>query len=340
MPRLFEVSRSQDGERTTIERDPDDRTRYGGAWVSAASALPLRESRAHIMATALRRPRRLAALAALLLRTPRAYVVLSGSSAGQALEGYFNQRSLGVMPVTRFCRGVLLLPRDHADYLRGRRRQALRTNLRRAAAAGIHCEIVSDPERAFDETAEVWRCQWGSLPEAEFELRLNELRESLARSEVTIAVARDARGRPLAMAAAFVDETVCLIKHAVATSHDARWALHDYIVRLLIARRVRYLLADGGGPFGVLGFTSNLQHYQRLLGYELRHVIPVGGRRMTWRRRVVASVVLAAASLAVVVPRAEAHGGAAGPAKPAAPGQTTQAHADADAPARRGARAR
>jgi hypothetical protein len=303
MPRLFEVARSQDGELTRIEKDPDGRTRYGGAWVSAASALPLRQSRAHIIATAIRRPRRLAALAALLIRTPRAYVVLSGSSAGQALEDYFNQRSLGVLPVTRFCRGVLLLPRDHADYLRGRRRQALRTNLRRAAAAGIWCEIVSDPGRAFDDISDVWRRQWGSLPEAEFELRLNELRESVARSEVTIAVARDARGRPLAMTAALIDETVCLIKHAVATSHDARWALHDHIVRLLIARRVRYLLADGGGTFGVLGFTRNLQHYQHLLGYELRHVIPVGERRLTWRRRLIASVVLAAASLAVLVPR-------------------------------------
>src|SRR5690242_17267602 len=196
MPRFIEVSRSQDGELREVAKDVDSRTRYGGAWVSAASALPLRKSRAHIMATAIRRPGRLAALAALLLRTPRAYVVLSGSSVGQALEEYFNQRSLGVMPITRFCRGVLLLPRDHADYLRGRRRQALRTNLRRAAAAGIRCEIVGDPERSFDDISDVWRRQWGSLPEAEFELRLNELRESVARSEVTIAVARDARGRP------------------------------------------------------------------------------------------------------------------------------------------------
>ncbi|HET6866770.1 MAG TPA: hypothetical protein VFH80_12705 [Solirubrobacteraceae bacterium] len=269
-------------------------------------------------------------MAALLLRTPRAYIVLSGSSAGQALEDYFNQRSLWVLPVTRFCRGVLLLPRDHADYLRGRRRQALRTNLRRAAAAGIRCEIVSDTGRAFDDISDVWRRQWGSLPEAEFELRLNELRKSVARSEVTIAVARDARGRPLAMTAALIDETVCLIKHAVATSHDARWALHDHIVRMLIARQVRYLLADGGGTFGVLGFTHNLQHYQHLLGYELRHVIPVGRRRVTWRRRLIASVVLAAASLAVVVPRAEAHTGAPGAAKHAAAGQTTRAHAHVD----------
>jgi hypothetical protein len=325
MRRSAEVPRSRDGELTAKERDLDDRIRYGGAWVSAASALPLRRSLLHLMATAVRQPRRLVALAALLLRTPRAYVVLSGSSAGQALEAYFNKRSLGLMPITRFCHGVLLLPRDHADYLRGRRRQALRTNLRRAAAAGIRCEIVSDPEVAFDDISEVWRRQWMSLPEAEFKTRLNDLRESVARAEVTIAVARDAGGRPLAMAAAFIDDTVCLIKHAVATSHEARWALHDHVVRLLIARRVRYLLADGGGTFGALGFTRNLQHYQHLLGYELRHVIPVGGRRVTWRRRLIASAVLAAASLAVLVPRAEASPATPSPANDPPPHQAAWA---------------
>jgi hypothetical protein len=276
-----------------------------------------------LMAIAVRRPRRLAALAALLLKTPRAYVVLSGSSAGRALEEYFNKRSMGVMPVTRFCRGILVLPRDHSDYLRGRRRQALRTNLRRAADAGITCEVVTERERALEDISEVWRRQWHSLPEEEFEIRFSELRQSVERSEITIAVARDADGRPLAMAAAFIDETLCLIKHAVATSHEARWALHDYMVRFLIDRGVQYLLADGGGTFGVLGFTTNLQHYQHLLGYELRHVIPVGGKRLNWRRRLIASAVVAAATLAVLVPRAEAAAPAPAP---------TQAHAVSAAP--------
>jgi hypothetical protein len=91
-------------------------------------------------------------------------------------------------------------------------------------------------------------------------------------------VARDEHGRPLAYAAAIIDDTVCLIGSALATCHEARWALHDHLVRILIARRVRYLLAEGGGPFGALGFAVNVQHYQHLLGYELRHLSPVSAK--------------------------------------------------------------
>ncbi|HTX32530.1 MAG TPA: hypothetical protein VMD09_14195 [Solirubrobacteraceae bacterium] len=109
----------------------------------------------------------------------------------------------------------------------------------------------------------------------ESEAWMSGVPEAVARSELTIVVARDEDGRPLAWAAAIVDDMVCLIDKALATSHEARWALHDHIVRLLIARRVRYLLAEGGGPFGALGLTPNVRHFQHLLGYELRHVGPV-----------------------------------------------------------------
>jgi hypothetical protein len=127
-----------------------------------------------------------------------------------------------------------------------------------------------------------------------------------ARPETTVVIARDEQGRPLAYAAAIIDDTVCLIGSALATCHEARWALHDHLVQILIARGVRYLLAEGGGLFGALGFATNVQHYQHLLGYELRHVIPAGTRRNTRRRRLAASLVVAAAVVAAVVPRATA----------------------------------
>jgi hypothetical protein len=88
-------------------------------------------------------------------------------------------------------------------------------------------------------------------------------------------VARDSTGAALAIAAAVIDSEVCLIQFAVASSHDARWALHDHLARALADRGVKYLLAEGGGPFGALGFEAELHHYQHLLGYELRHLIPV-----------------------------------------------------------------
>ena len=94
----------------------------------------------------------------------------------------------------------------------------------------------------------------------------------LSSYEITVLVAWGPDGRPLAIAAAVIDSSACLIQFAVASDHRARWALHDHLVRLLIDRGVRYLLAEGGGPFGALGFSSELHHYQHLLGYELRHL--------------------------------------------------------------------
>jgi len=43
--------------------------------------------------------------------------------------------------------------------------------------------------------------------------------------------------------------------------------------------------ASGGGPFGALGFAASVQHYQRLLGYELRHVITSPAPPIMRRRR-------------------------------------------------------
>jgi hypothetical protein len=95
------------------------------------------------------------------------------------------------------------------------------------------------------------------------------------RPETTLMVAREKDGCPLAVAGAVIDDSVCLLRFSVASYHPARWALHDYLVQLLIGRGVRCLLAEGGGAFGALGFAPGIQHYQHLLGYELRHVVPV-----------------------------------------------------------------
>jgi hypothetical protein len=284
---------------------------YGGPWFSAASGLPLGETvtrprpLARLIVAAARRPQRLIALIALLLRTPREYVTLSGTSAGQALDRYFNQRRFGI-PKNRLCRGVLLLPEDHADYLRGRRRHALRTNLRRAATAGIRCEGLSDPRRASDEVSVVLRRQWDRLPEPELRRWMSHFRALVARPEMTVMVARDQDGGASAVLAATIDDSVCAIGFAMATCHEARWALHDHLVRILIARRVRYLLTADEGLFGALGYPTNVQHYQRLLGYEVRHLIPARSRTATRRRRLVAWAVVIAATASIIVPRAAA----------------------------------
>jgi hypothetical protein len=294
------------GEIGRSTRSSDRRLRYGSPWVSAVQVLPLNAGASHprIVAAAVARPWRVAALLALILAIRRECVVLSGSRTGHALEAYFNERLFGI-PRNRLSRGVLILPQEHADYVRGRRRQALRTNLRRAAAAGIRCEEMTDPRRAADDALRLLR-HYGNTEtetetETEWQARMTGLRALLTRPEATVTIARDQHGRPVALVVAIIDETVCLIDLAVSTCHDASWALHDHLVRILIARRVRYLLAMGGGLFGGLGFTKNVQHYQHLLGYELRHVIPARGGPATRRRRLLASLAVIAAAVATLV---------------------------------------
>jgi hypothetical protein len=281
--------------------------RYGDRCFSVASALPLEGGLIHpgralaLMAAAARRPQRVIALVTLLLRTRSESVFLSRSAAGRALLAYFSERSLGVFPNNRLCRGVLVLPQDRSEYLRGRHRQALRTNLRRAADAGIKCELVHRRWRVFDEAVEILLDKRPDTAWAVAEA--SPLRSMLSRPEVTLLAAHDRRGRSLAVAAAVIDDTVCLLEWSTSSSHEARWALHDHLVHLLIARGVRYLVASGGGAFGALGFGRSLQHYQHLLGYELRHVRPARAQPMTRRRRLVvvaAAVAVSAVSIATV----------------------------------------
>ncbi len=188
---------------------------------------------------------------------------------------------------------------------------------------------MSDSRRAGDEVSVVLRRQWNRLLERELDAWTNHFRALVARPGMTVMVARDQDGGALAVLAATIDESVCAIGFAMATCHEARWALHDHLVRILIARRVRYLLAEDDGPFGALGYPTNVQHYQRLLGYELRHVIPVRTRRTPRRRRLVASLVVVTAAGAAVAPRAVANTGALTPVT-----RTTSHQALQAAPAR------
>jgi hypothetical protein len=164
---------------------------------------------------------------------------------------------------------------------------------------------MSDSRLAGDELAVILRRQWSGLPEAELHAWTNHFREQVGQPETTVMVARDQGGGALGVLAATIDDSVCVISFAMATCHEARWALHGHLVRILIAQHVQYLLAGDEGPFGALAYSANVQHYQHLLGYELRHMIPARAHRVTRRRRRVASAaVLAATAALMAVPAA------------------------------------
>src|SRR4051794_32948977 len=81
-----------------------------------------------------------AAVRAVLQHLPRRPLTFSASPAGEELRTWF--RPDRRLPFNRAPIAVLDLPGTPADYLRGRSRQALRTNLTRAAALGLSCVSV------------------------------------------------------------------------------------------------------------------------------------------------------------------------------------------------------
>lgn len=256
-------------------------SRYGSARFEAASALPLegglgRPRRlGNLLAATARQPSRFSALIQVLAETRSEHVYLSDGPAGQTLRAYFDRLFLGMIPQNRLCRGVLLLPRDHGEYTRGRHRQALRTNLRRARRAGICCELTTDTRMALEIARAIVENRRAAITHADLANLDDGWPVMFAQPQTTLLISRDRQDRPLGVMAAVIDDAVCLIQLAVASDHNARWALHDRLVRLLIDRGVTHLLAEGDGPFGALGFAPGVRHFQRLLGYELRHLIPM-----------------------------------------------------------------
>lgn len=319
MRRLGRLQRHRDMSRGSTG-EIDRRVRYGGAWFRAASTLPLTRGAlsrrldrlvrrrdqadpssqaesghvrylaalfsaaqalgmvAVLLAGGVCRPRRTAALLGLLVRTQSETLSFSDSDAGQTLSEHFRRSCFGFLPLNRFCRGVLILPERYADYI-CQRRKAVRRNLRRAVAAGITCEPIAERGRAAELLTRMSTRRQSPMT-AEYTARW---RATVDRPETELFVARDRSGDPLAVAGIVIDETVGLFRFAMASSYEARWALHDHVVRVLIDRQVRYLVTEGDGAFGALGYSASVQYYQHLHGYELRHLKP-RARPRTGRR--------------------------------------------------------
>jgi hypothetical protein len=218
------------------------------------------------------RPKRTFALIGLLLRSPRVHVVLSDTAEGRVLREHLDRRFLGLFPQNRLCQGVLYVPKDPSEYLNGRRRRTVRTNLRRAAAVGIRCETIDCSADALEAASLIVRRRRAPMTTEDLATLTGALPAMLERPEVALFVARDREGGPLAVLAVVIDENVCLIRYAVSSSHEARWALHHHLVLTLIDRRVSYLMAASDGPLGALGLSRSEQYYQRLLGYDLCHI--------------------------------------------------------------------
>jgi hypothetical protein len=210
-------------------------------------------ARAIVLEQAHRRPRAAArmlvylpALTLYLRSLPRVDVLLSDEPTGVSIREHLSLRRLGA-PRFRLAQGILSLPTDFASYMRGRRRQAVRTNVRHACKLGITCHLATIPD---------WRRAERGLSQ---------------RAPVERWWATDAHGEIVGEALLTVDR-VCALLHMLQTRQTyVRWLLHTEIVeRLCTAQRALLITNSSDVPL----MPPGQQHFQHLLGYSIARLRP------------------------------------------------------------------
>jgi hypothetical protein len=147
----------------------------------------------------------------------------------------------------RDAQGVLTLPADYSEYLRGRPRQAVRTNVGHARRTGLTVEshAVVDWEPGSDDS----RVAYITPGPVE---RWNVMKPD---------------GEIVGQAILSVDEDVALLHGLVtiAANSNARWLLHTAIVERLCGQCSLLLInCDDAYLMG-----TGTQYFQRLLGYRI-----------------------------------------------------------------------
>jgi len=206
-----------------------------------------------------------AAVAQLAIYLPRLELRVTASEAGERIRDYLGYRTSRGVPMHRIAQGVLTLPEDPESYLRGRSRQAVRTNMRRAQSDGITtAEVVGLAARR--DTLAAWqeRCRDDDRPP----LKLDASEVDDAGGRIWLA-APDGSGTVLALAIATVDREWAMLEVLVASDHPARWLLHTVLVQRLVAAGVRYVFTK---PGNALVQPENVQHVQRLMGYKVVNI--------------------------------------------------------------------
>jgi hypothetical protein len=180
------------------------------------------------------------------------------SPSGRAIRAHLEVRRYGI-PKNRVAQAVLVVPSSSRVYLRGRRKQAVRTNLRRARDERLSCaHLPSLAER-----------------EAFADLIEPELVDSWERKllidhpEAEWWAVFEAEGKPAGLGVVSVDSEVALIWSLACRSHLARWLLNIEIVSEMANRGVTCLLvATSMAPV----LDPDLQYFQRRLGYQVAHL--------------------------------------------------------------------
>ena len=156
------------------------------------------------------------------------------------------------------------------EYLAGRHRQAVRTNIRRARELGITANRLGGYDEFAVASAPVYRSRSGG------EAVLAATRESAPSDEFAwYSASTVAHEAPIAVAAAalFGDFAVLAVmvgNKDYARVGYARYLLHTFVLGDLAAHGIRHLIVGS-----VLRESNGNQYFQRLLGYRICNVQPI-----------------------------------------------------------------
>jgi hypothetical protein len=259
LPRASDRQKGRPADRSAVPASPEELDRLVD--VAADYIAPIRDAAgpaARMRAAAAKDGA--SALMTLLRALPVEQATFSRSPEGEELRRWFRpDRSL---PVDRAPVALLTLPATHREHLQGRSRQALRTNLTRAAEAGLKATVANSPADFLQAAAHI-AVQRGTTAG---ELVPLALREDLA---LRCRIAYDDHGAPVGISQTVRDGdwaglAMLVTSHGHPQAQAARYLLHSQVVEDLIDQEVSRLVVGGS----LLLATSGTRYFQRRNGYR------------------------------------------------------------------------
>jgi hypothetical protein len=161
---------------------------------------------------------------------------------------------------------LLDLAPDDEQYLAGRRKQALRTNLSHARRLGVRVNRVETYEEWSIAAREILQYVDGG-PEM-----IQRMRPPTDGQDMGYYLAIDREDRPVAFSIAAIFNDVAILVRAISragtsAASSARYLVHTFMRSDLRCRGVRHLIAGTA-----IRDASGLQYFQYLLGYEVRNL--------------------------------------------------------------------
>jgi hypothetical protein len=278
-----------------------------------------RAARAKALSLALaRRPRRARALLS-LLQLPVVELHLSVAEHSRWLQARWPD---GGEPLFggHWAQAVIQTPLREHEYLTGRHRQAVRTNIHRARELGITATRLSGYDEFAEASVPVYRSRTGgdavlaSMRSPSPSDKFAWYSASTAAHEGPVVIGAVALFGDFGVLAVMVGN-----RHYARLGH-ARYLLHTFILGDLAAQGTRHLIVGS-----VLRESNGNQYFQRLLGYRVCNVRPIllppsgdrkGAVTVAARRLLMTGSVVEDAyrlprdgSQRITAPRAPAHAG-------------------------------